>query len=114
MEGIKRLRRPYLFIFSAPHNPNNFTVLASADASETGMYAIAGVGGCYPDETYGLRLFADSLGPNPQLVHPKNKNYDQGQDQYQIHIDSKYVSKWPATDDVNVPLFWMDIEGIVY
>lgn len=48
--------------FLAPWNPDNVTVLASANANDAGIYAIGGVAGCFPDETYGLRLYAESLG----------------------------------------------------
>lgn len=67
------------------------TVLAIANADGQGNYVIAAFGGCYPEETYGLRLRADSLAPNPLQV-------DHDKDQIEVPHECEYLLGLPVKD----------------
>lgn len=67
------------------------TVLASANADGQGYYVVAAIGGCYPEETYGIRLYADSLAPYPLYV-------DHNKDQLVISRECEYLVGLPVKD----------------
>lgn len=84
---LHRLLSPTL----APYDPKNVTVLAGANADDQGRYVVAVFGGCYPDETYGLRLYADSLAP-----YPLDVGHDQ--DQLEVPRNCEYLLGQPVKD----------------
>ena len=51
------------FLPFSPWNPNNLTVMASANANDGGTYAIAGVAGCFSDE-----MTASAFMPNRSVM----------------------------------------------
>ncbi|KAH7710650.1 hypothetical protein AAVH_22057 [Aphelenchoides avenae] len=79
------------FVSNSPYDPKNVTVLAGANADDQGRYVVAVFGGCYPDETYGLRLYADSLAP-----YPLDVGHDQ--DQLEVPRNCEYLLGQPVKD----------------
>lgn len=66
-------------------------MLATANTEDLGYYVIAAFGGCYPDTTFGLRLYADSLAPHPLEV-------DHDQDQLKLPRKCEYLAGQPVVD----------------
>lgn len=91
-----------------PAGPQNVTVLASANADDSGFYVVAGSAlgvdfeklvVCVDTRLYGLRLYAPKLAHFPVQVH--EKTFDT------INIPLEYLLD--ANDPVKV--FEKDIEG---
>jgi hypothetical protein len=74
---------------------------------------IAAKGGCYPEETYGLRLFAEALSPNPLIVYRTYGTGGSNRRPYtdQIDIDEKIVT--PQFFMMEENMFFLNIEGSV-
>ncbi|KAH7694114.1 hypothetical protein AAVH_38845 [Aphelenchoides avenae] len=87
-------------VYYPDNNRQNVTVLAKANADDSGFYVIAGSSqvGCYgPYRKYALRLYADAIGKHPLMFGPLE----------QVEVPHQYVS----VDDAPVKLFEKDLEG---
>ncbi|KAH7705801.1 hypothetical protein AAVH_26991 [Aphelenchoides avenae] len=81
-------------------DPRNVTILASANADDSGFYVIAGSAqvGCHSVRKFGLRLFADAIAKYPLLFGIKRDVTD-------------VPAEYEIIDDQAVKLFEKDLEG---
>ncbi|KAH7705797.1 hypothetical protein AAVH_26987 [Aphelenchoides avenae] len=98
-EDTKGLRVE-LVSYPADGDPRNATVLAGANADDSGFYVIAGSAqvGCLSQRKFALRLYADALAKYPLLFGIKRDVMD---------VPQEYVT----VDDHAVKLFEKDLEG---
>ncbi|KAH7716069.1 hypothetical protein AAVH_16528 [Aphelenchoides avenae] len=84
-----------------PHEQDSATVLASANADDTGFYVIAGSEhhGCFFPQRYGLRLYASKLGTYPVEVGTNGSDT--------IEVPWAYVTR----NNEPAKLFEKDING---